>query len=153
MKLKFLSFFFLFSSLLINGQEIKLKSGVVSSAGSSSSELSAVNISKWRIGEVHLIVLQRDKLNDQLATTWDVSSYPNPFNSLLNLSFQTETKNEFTILVIDILGKRQLYNEEKIIMPNQVIQLDLAFLSPALYLVTVIPKDKSIQRIFKVQKN
>ena len=152
MKLKSLLFLFMFSSFLIKGQDIKLKSGVMSSAGSST-ELTTVNISKWRIGEVHIIVLQRDKLSDQLASTWDVSSYPNPFSSLLNLSFQTETKNEFTISVTDILGKRQLYTEEKTIMPNEVIQLDLAFLSPALYLITVIPKDKSIQRVFKVQKN
>lgn len=151
MKFKFLIFFFLFSSLLINGQEIKLNSAVLASAGSSS-ELSDVNISKWRLGEVHLIVLQKDNSNELPASNWEVKSYPNPFTSFINLDFKTKVTEEFTILVTDILGKKQWINEEKTILPNQIIQLDLALLSPALYLVTVIPKDKSVQRVFKIQK-
>ncbi len=152
MKFKFLFFILLFSVFLLNGQEIKLNSAVVASAGGSL-ESSTVNISKWRLGEVHLIVLQTDELNELPAFSWNVTSYPNPFRRYLNLDFQTEKTNEFTIQVTDISGKKQWFNEDKTILPNQVINLDLANLSPALYLVTIIPKDKKIKRVIKIQKH
>jgi len=151
MKIKLLILLFLFSGLLINGQEIKLKSSIVANAGTNL-ELSNVNISKWRLGEVHLIVLQREKNIDLLENSWTINSYPNPFTTVLNLDFQSNEKNEFTILVTDIQGKKQMHIEQKTILPNEVIQLNLAGLSPALYLVTIIPKDQSFQKVFKVQK-
>lgn len=152
MKLKILLILFVFSAYLLNGQEIKLNSAVVATAGSNP-ELSTVNISKWRLGEVHLIVLQQDGLNEQSEINWNVSSYPNPFRELLNLHFTSEEITEFTIQVTDVTGKKQWLSEEKTIIPNQVVSLDLADLTPALYLVTVTAKDKNMQRIFKVQKH
>lgn len=151
MKLIILFFLFVFSAFLIKGQEIKLNSAMVATAGSNT-ELSTVNISKWRLGEVHLVVLKQDELNESAEITWNVSSYPNPFKETLNLGFKTEEIAEFTIQVSDITGKKQWLSEEKTITPNQVISLNLANLAPALYLVTVIPKDKKTQRVFKVQK-
>lgn len=152
MKRKILILLFVFSAFLLNGQEIKLKSAVVASAGSSR-ELSTVNISKWRLGEVHLIVLQQDEFNELSEINWNVTSYPNPFRKVLNLEFKTEETAEFSIQVTDIVGKRQWLSEEKTIIPNQVISLDLANLTPAMYLVTVTPKDKKSQRVIKVQKH
>lgn len=151
MKIKFLILLFLFSGLLIKGQEIKLNSAVLASAGNSP-ELSNVTISKWRLGEVHLIVLQKEKVVDSPENSWTINSYPNPFTKVLNLDFQSEEKNEFTILVTDIQGKKQMYIEQKTILPKEVIQLNLSGLSPALYLVTIIPEDRSFQKVFKVQK-
>jgi len=42
--------------------------------------------------------------------------------------------------------------EDRMILPYQEIRLDLSFLSPAIYLVSVTPKDKQEQRVIKVQK-
>lgn len=151
MKIKFLILLFLVSWQHVNSQVIKLNSSIVASAGSSH-ELSNVNISKWRLGEVHLIVLQKDKFIDSPENSWTINSYPNPFTTVLNLDFQSNEKNDFTILVTDIQGKRQLHLEQRTILPKEVIQLNLANLSPALYLVTIIPKDKSFQKVIKVQK-
>jgi len=151
MKMKFLIFLFLIAGLAVKSQEIQLKSDVVATAGISD-ELNAVNISKWRLGEVHLIVLQKGEFADSPGNSWTINSYPNPFTTVLNLDFQSNEKNEFTILVTDIQGKRQLHMEQKTILPNEVIQLNLAKLSPALYLVTIIPKDRSFQKVFKIQK-
>lgn len=152
MKQIIVSLLFIFSVLILNGQEIKLNSTVVASAGSNP-ELRTVNLSKWRIGEVHLIVLQRDGLIEPPATNWNVISYPNPFRQLLKLAFQSDEMHEFTIQVTDIAGKIQWYNEEKTILPNQVITLDLAYLTPAMYLITITPKNKKVKRVIKVLKH
>lgn len=152
MKIKIFLFIMLFSCFCLYGQEIQLKSGVVATAGVSD-ELNVVNISKWRLGEVHLIVLHQDEFNKVTESGWDVSSYPNPVQKVLNLGFQTEESDEFTIQVTDITGKKVLMNTKRMILPNEVIQLDLAFLRPAIYLVSVTPKDKQTQRIIKIQKN
>ena len=151
MKLKILCFVFLFSSILLYGQEIKLNSTVHASAGSSP-ELSTINISKWRLGEVHLIKLQQDEPDGLPSINWNVNSYPNPFKQFLKLTFQSDEINEFTIQVSDIEGKKQFFAEEKTITPNQVITLDLAYLSPAMYLIIITPKNKKVKRVIKVQK-
>ena len=142
----------LFSCFNLHGQEIQLKSGVVATAGISN-ELNAVNISKWRLGEVHLIVLQIDDFNKVPEQSWDISAYPNPVQAVLNLGFQTEERDEFTIQVTDITGKKVLMNTNRIVLPNEVIQLDLANLIPSIYLVSVIPRNKQTQRIIKIRKD
>jgi hypothetical protein len=151
MKPKLMFLLFVFSGLLLNGQEIKLNSAVVPSAVGNS-EQSTVNISKWRLGEVHLVVLQQDEIIERPAIEWNASSYPNPFKDVLNLDFQTEETGEFTIKVTDISGRQLWLREEKTITPNQVISLDLANLAPAIYLVAIIAKDKKTQMVIKVQK-
>lgn len=150
---KILLLLFLFSAFIVKGQEIKLNAPIIATAGSNL-ELSAINISKWRIGEVHLIVLNQEKTAGavEIKTDWNVTSYPNPFKGLLNLDFKIKEKGEFTIQVSDIMGKRQYFDLKNTILPNQVISIDLSFLSPAMYLVSILPKDKSEMRVFKVQK-
>lgn len=152
MKIKIFLFFMLFSCFCLYGQEIQLKSGVVATAGISD-ELNDVNISKWRLGEVHLIVLQQNGFNKVTEPGWNVSSYPNPVQKVLNLNFQTEKRDEFNIQVTDITGKKVLINTNRKVLPNEVIQLDLAYLIPAIYLVSVTPKDKLTQRVIKIQKS
>lgn len=139
------------SCFCLNGQEIKLSSAVVATAGISD-ELNAVNISKWRLGEVHLIILQQNEFNKTPEQGWNVSSYPNPFQKILNLDFQIDKSDEFTIQVTDITGKKLLMNIDKRVIPTEVIQLDLSYLIPAIYLVTITPKDKQTQRVIKVRK-
>jgi len=152
MKRKILLLLFLFSAFFLSGQEIKLNSATVASAGSNS-EFNTVNISKWRVGEVHLIILKHDEFNESSEINWNVSSYPNPFRESLNLYFKIEETAEFTIQVTDITGKKQWFSDKKSIIPNQIISLDLATLTPAMYLVTITPKDNHTQRIMKVQKH
>lgn len=152
MKIKILFLLLIFSVFLLKGQDIKLKTSVVATAGSNQ-ELNTVNISKWRLGEVHLVVLQKSDFKEHSEINWNVISHPNPFNKFLNLDFKTEETTEFTILVTDLSGKKQWFNINKTIDTNQKISLNLAHLSPAIYLVSIIPKDKKTQRVIKVQKH
>lgn len=152
MKIKILLFLMLISCFCLYAQEIQLKSGVVATAGVSN-ELNTVNISKWRLGEVHLIILQNDGFNKATEPVWNIRAYPNPVQKVLSLEFQTEESNEFTIQVTDITGKKVLMNTNRMVLPNGVIQLDLTILRPAIYLVSVTPNNKQTQRILKIRKN
>lgn len=150
MKHKILIFIFLLSFGITNGQEIKLNSAVVATAGNSNAQ-NAVSISKWRLGEVHLVILRQDKLND-FEASWKINSYPNPFRNILNLEFQMEEQGEFSVQVTGITGKKIWFENKMIALPGQVVQIDLAYLTPGMYLVAVTPQNEKVQQIIKVQK-
>ena len=152
MKTKFLILLFLISTTLVYGQEIKLQSGTTTTAGIRS-DLSSLNISKWRLGQVHSIILNSDKISGLTKSSWKVKSYPNPFERQLNLEFITDADKDFIIQIYDISGKKLWFSEEKKISPNQTLKLDLSFLSNALYLVSVTPKDNTVQKVIKVHKH
>ena len=109
------------------GQEVILNSTIIATAGNNNSaeqNTSSINISKWKIGEVHLIVLQQNKLNRLPETNWDVNSYPNPFKQILNLSFKTEGINDYTIQVTDIAGKKQWLNKNVTITQDELMFIE-----------------------------
>lgn len=152
MKLKIIVILLFFSVILLNGQEIKLNATVFASAGNNP-EISVLNISKWRLGEVHLIVLQQNDLKVLPAKDWTVRSFPNPFSKMLNLEFIAEEGDTYRIQVTDISGKTILYSEEKAILPHETLTLDLGFLAPSLYLVSISSKDKDMLQVLKVLKH
>lgn len=140
------------SAAVVYGQEIELKSAVTTSAGGST-QLNSLNISKWRIGQVHSITLKSAAMNESIVPTWGVKPYPNPFESELNLRFNTDEEGEYIIQVFDIKGQKQWFNEKRKVLANQVLSIDLSFLPNALYLLSVMPKDESEQRVVKIHKH
>jgi membrane-bound lytic murein transglycosylase len=150
MKYKILIFIFLLSFGITNGQEIKLNSAVVATAGNSNVQ-NAINISKWRLGEVHLVILQQDELTD-FEAGWKINSYPNPFRNFLNLKFQMEEQGEFSVQVTGMTGTKIWFEKKITALPGQVIQIDLAHLAQGMYLVAVTPQNEKVQQIIKVQK-
>ena len=155
MKFNILLFLIVFSCFSIYGQEIKLNSTTVATAGNNklkSSNVTTVNISKWRLGEVHLIQLQSNDLVDKDDIDWNVKSYPNPVQQELNLEFQTERIGIFAIQLTDISGKSLLNINKRTVLPNEVVKLDLSHLNSAMYLIHIIPESKTVQRVIKIQK-
>lgn len=155
MNFKILLFLLFFSFQTSYGQEIKINSPVVATAGNNdTNELNSapVNISKWRLGEVYLITLPLNNVNKISEPDWQLSIYPNPFRNNLNLDFNTVEKYECTISVTDITGKRNWYIEEKTILPTQIVEIDLSQLKPAMYLLTVVKKNGEKKWISKIQK-
>jgi hypothetical protein len=150
MKYKILIFIFLLSFDITNGQEIKLNSAVIATAGDSKVQ-NAFGISKWRLGEVHLIILELDKIKD-FEASWKINSYPNPFRTILNLEFQVEEQGEFSVQVTGITGKIIWFEKKMIALPGQVVQIDLAYLTPGMYLVVVTSQNEKVQQIIKIQK-
>lgn len=156
MKFNILLFLIVFSCFSTYGQEIKLNATAVTTAGNNNQKSlteATVNISKWRLGEVHLIQLQSNSLINADDIDWNVKSYPNPFRQNLNLEFQTEKIGVFTIQLTDISGKKIQSITKRTVLPNEVIKLDLSQLNSAMYLVHIIPENKTVQRIIKVQKH
>ncbi|MCY1722286.1 T9SS type A sorting domain-containing protein [Prolixibacteraceae bacterium Z1-6] len=151
MKFKIVFILFLFSTFIIYGQEIKLNSSVVGSAGHTVDQ-NNLNIAKWRLGEVHLILLQQNQLDKTNNYNFTIDTYPNPFTESLNLHFQTEKRDIYSITVTDISGRKQWLNKKQEVLPNQVVKLNLSFLSSGFYLLTIIPEDKSVQHVTKIQK-
>jgi len=140
------------------GQEIVLSSKIVTTSGANQNS-NTVNISQWRLGEVHLLTFGENKAAksaSNIATAdhsgWDVTSYPNPFTDDLNLNFQTDKEMKVAIQVIDLNGKRVFGQNDRTVLNGQVINLPLENLVTGTYLISVIPEDDQIFKVFKVQK-
>jgi hypothetical protein len=152
-----MKFCVLFSLVLIiavfaKGQDIKLEASILSSAGSTLKS-GSVNISKWRLGEVHSVVLQSSNAKPIQEPAWKVNPYPNPFNGSLNLEYLADEKGDFIIEITDITGSTLWVQTQRTIFPNEIIRLDLTSLAPAMYLLKMIPNNKGIQQTFKIVKH
>jgi len=158
MKCQLIILFFL-CSFMTYGQEIVLSSKIVTTSGVNQ-KFNSVNISQWRLGEVHLLTFGENRVaksENNIATTdnfgWDVTSYPNPFTDDLNLNFQTDQEMKVSIQVIDLNGRKVFEQNDKPVLSGQVINLQLGNLVTGTYLVSVIPENDKIFKVFKVQKS
>lgn len=150
MKLLILPLLLLFLGSTLKAQEIKLNAPIMATAGFGT-DSESVSISQWRIGEVHLIVLdQKDK--HELTKTWEVSAYPNPFTESINIQFDLSEQNEMLIQVTDLTGKKQLLGTKRLVVPEQVVQLDLSDLASGMYLLSVVPENRKTAQVMKIQK-
>jgi hypothetical protein len=137
--------------ILAQGQEIMLNSTLVSDAGINP-VINTINISKWRLGETHTIVLPNNTDNIISEQEWDVRSFPNPFKNHLILDFKIQEKTELSIMVTDITGENILLEDDKIFFNHERVSFNLSHLSSAMYLVSVHTKNKKVLKTIKVQK-
>lgn len=153
MKFKILLLIFMSSNFLLQGQDMQLKSSAIATAGNSI-EPGKLNISKWRLGEVPTIVIagSGNEFNVQSDFDWKVSAFPNPFSQYLFVDFKTQRSQDFTILVSDVSGKKQILKIDRTVLPDQTIKVDLDYLTPGIYLMTIISKEQEEQRSIKIQK-
>jgi hypothetical protein len=68
-----------------------------------------------------------------------VTSYPNPFSTLLNFNFSKQINSTIRINVFDFSGK--LVHEDSKINSNELVNIDLAHLASGCYLVRLISTD------------
>jgi len=158
MKSQLIILFFL-CSVMTYGQEIILSSKIVATSGANRN-FNTVNISQWKLGEVHQLTFGENtvtKSESNITTAgisgWDVTSYPNPFTDDLNLNFQTDKEMKVAIQVIDLNGKKVFEQNGRPVLNGQVINLQLGNLVTGTYLVSVIPENDKIFKVFKVQKS
>lgn len=151
MKLLFLFFLLLFFVPGISAQEIQLNAPLMATAGSGTNAES-VSISKWRLGEVHLIVLDQREKQDLASTAWKVAAYPNPCTESINVQFYLTESNEMMIQVTDLTGKKQLVSARQLVSPGQTVFLDLSHLASGMYLLSVLPTNEKAAQIMKIQK-
>lgn len=143
----------LFTFLASSGQKLTVNAPLVATTGNKSAETTKnepVNISKWRLGEIYLLTLPETALENMADS--ELKVYPNPFRNQLNLELKTDITADYQLLITDMSGKQQFYNDEKTIVPGQTLQIDLAYLSPAMYVLTLVPADQKSQWMVKIQK-
>lgn len=161
-KLFLFSIMLLFSGITLCGQEVQFPRSVVSAGGGNTSS-GSVNLTRWRIGQINVVTFNSGntlKQGTAEVTTipesadehWKVNVYPNPVNTVLNLHFDMEAQGEFTLEVYDVRGSKIIAENGLTVLPGQVAKLDLAGLTPALYLLKVIPAEQGTQKLFKITK-
>ena len=151
-----------FSVIAVFGQDVQFPQAVISSGGGNSST-GPVNLTRWRIGQINVVTfpsgnsLKQASVNHSVLApestdAWSVSVYPNPVNTLLHVQFDTDTKGEFGLEIYDVCGRKLIAENGLMIFPGQVAEIDLTGLTPALYLLKVIPASQRNQKLFKITK-
>ena len=159
--------FLFLSVLLLTGlvsfsQEVQFSPVVISSGGSSNST-NSVNFSRWRIGQINVVTLPYENAQKQssvlstnlpieLTTGWSASIYPNPVSDMLKVRFEMESKGEFSFEIFDVTGRKLFSQNARQILPGQIAKLDFTGLTPALYLLKIIPSGEGVQQQFKITK-
>lgn len=155
-KLFLFSIMLFFSGVTLLAQNVQFPREVISSGGGNSSS-GSVNLTRWRIGQINVVTIPT---GEDVATTisenpvedWTVNVYPNPVNTLLNVRFDMESRGEFNLELYDVNGRKIIAENGLIILPGQVAEIDLTGLTPALYLLKVIPVTQGSQKLFKITK-
>ena len=162
-KIFLLIFIFLSSGLFSFSQEVQFSPAVISAGGGSSST-HAVNLSRWRIGQINVITLPSDEdakkvatvpqttLPDNISSDWNVTLFPNPVQSKLNLRFDMDNEGEYAFEIFDVTGRKMMAEKAGIIFPGQTTELDLSLLAPALYLLKITPSEEDSFKQFKITK-
>jgi len=153
----------LLSVIVSYSQDVQFTPAVISSGGSSHSN-DAVILSRWRIGQINVITFPSHENAQKMATVvstilpvdspsgWTVILFPNPFQSKLNVRFNMANEGEFAIEIFDVTGRKIMAEKARIIFPGQITELDLSSLTPALYLLKIIPSGEGPLKQFKITK-
>lgn len=138
-------------------EEVHLPPAVLAAGGSSDG--SSTNLSLWRLSMIHTITLSgdfstedRNLINDDSKIDWRVSLYPNPVDAYLNVEFILPEAKDFIIKLTDITGRILMVQEARTIYPDEIFELNMSELSPALYLLHISTQDQQTRKIYRTQK-
>ncbi len=84
--------------------------------------------------------------------SWSVKAYPNPVKEMLHVRFTLEKPQDFTVMLLDITGKKLLVKEYSGVQPSEVKEISFGDYAPGVYFLSIISKDKTVRRIYKIQK-
>ncbi len=84
--------------------------------------------------------------------SWSVKTYPNPVKENLHVKFTLENPDGFTIVVMDLTGKKVFIKKYDQVQPGEVKDIDFQNYAPGIYLISVTSNDKAVRKIYKVQK-
>lgn len=151
MKKTLLLFYVLFSSSFLFSQQAINKSSIASAAGVQA-DVRAVNITKWSLSEIPLVVLQEGATAELGTQNWKATVYPNPFVSNLTIQIETTRIQVFLIELRDLSGRKILISSQEVIEKKQSLGFDLGKLPPAIYLLSVLSKEEQSAQVIKIQK-
>jgi hypothetical protein len=90
-------------------------------------------------------------VNDQ-EITWSVKTYPNPVRENLHVKFTLEHPDGFTLVVMDLTGKKVFIKKYDQVQSGEVKDIDFSQYAPGIYLISLTSQDKTVRKIYKVQK-
>ena len=99
-------------------------------------------------GQEVLISQGFHKSENKISSTFELQIFPNPFCEFIYLNIEPFAENKFSFYLVDIHGKMFLENES---IKNQYQFIDLYFLKPGIYFITIIPLN-GISQTFSIIK-
>jgi hypothetical protein len=142
----------------IFAQEVQFPSAILS-AGGNYDDGSFTRLSRWRIGQIHVITLPEkvstkvnDETHDLSKQNWIVSVYPNPVEDFLYLEFKLPETKEFLLKITDVAGRVVFTQEARPFINGSIVELNMSGYSPALYLLQISSHDKKSQQVYRIQK-
>jgi len=133
-------------------QEVHFPPAVLAGGGASSAG-NVANISRWRLSQVHVITLPGSlSIDEGLMQEGSITVYPNPVKDFLYVEFKIEESSDYMIKLTDVLGRTLLIQDHGTIFQGQVIELNLAEYSPAMYLLHIESADQEKRGIYPIQK-
>ncbi|MFO7672061.1 MAG: T9SS type A sorting domain-containing protein [Bacteroidales bacterium] len=156
MKKVLLTILVVFIGLPMFAQEVRFPSAIVSAGGGSNG--SSVNLSRWRLGQVHVVTLSEDvKIKDKskedlLTLDWNVTVYPNPVEDLLYLEFELPESKDLFLRITDVVGRVIFIQEARIFINGSHVELNMSNYLPASYLLQITSSDLLSQKVYCIQK-
>jgi hypothetical protein len=89
---------------------------------------------------------------DDQEISWSVKTYPNPVKGNLHVKFTLEKPDDFTVVVMDLTGKKVFIKKYTQVRSGEVKDIDFQNFAPGIYLISLTSEDKSVRKIYKVQK-
>ncbi len=90
-------------------------------------------------------------VNDK-PVSWSVKTYPNPVDENLHIRFTIQKPEDFTVVVMDITGKKVFVKKYEQVQIGQVKEINMQNYHPGIYMISITSKDQKVRRIYKVQK-
>ncbi len=88
--------------LPVLAQDISFPSAIVS-AGGGTGDGNPVNLSRWRIGQVHILSIPSSESALETNLDWNITAYPNPVHDFLQLEFELpDTRDLILNQVLDL---------------------------------------------------
>ena len=132
-------------------QDISFPSAIVSAGGSTGDE-NPVNLSRWRIGQVHVLTIPIDQSTRENDLDWNVTVFPNPVHDFLQLEFELPETRDLFLKVTDIAGRVIFIQEARPFITGSISELNMSKYPPALYLLQISSPDLKSQRVLRIQK-
>ena len=151
MKKVLLTMLIVILGLPLLAQEISFPSAIVS-AGGGTGDGNPVNLSRWRIGQVHVLTIPIDQSTRENDLDWNVTVYPNPVKDFLHLEFELPETRELFLKITDVAGRVFFIQEPRPFEIGSNAELNMSKYPPALYLLQISSPDLKAQKIFRVQK-
>jgi hypothetical protein len=159
---------FLFLTIVVHGQQLRLEPTVIASAGGyATSENGNISLS-WTLGELAVSTLYGNNLiltqgfqqpfslgtsiNLNTSIDWNITAYPNPVEDQLKIRFDLQTNNHFWIEIQDVTGRTIELNQHKDIQSGDIITVDMSDYMYGVYFFKVYTPDKKQMRVLSIRK-